>query len=260
MSNPIFSGKNSPFNNENNNQVHNPFTGQMEPQATPGAMTINGSIQKTGILFGIVILAAAIGWFLIPMSLALPLSLIAFVAGLAIVFKKNISKPLIFTYAGLMGLMVGSLSMAMESYLPGVVSQAVLATFAVFAAVLLLFLNGKIRSSPKITKFFMVAMVAYLLFSLVNIGMMLLGVPMAGGMFGMYSQEIAGIPIGLILGPIVILMGAYSLLLDFEFIKDGTANQLPEKYEWMAAHGIIATMLWLYLEILRFLAILGSNR
>jgi uncharacterized YccA/Bax inhibitor family protein len=104
-------------------------------------------------------------------------------------------------------------------------------------------------------------MVGYLVFSLINIGLMLFNVPLAGGAFGLLSGvEIMGIPLGLIVGVLVVIMAAYSLVLDFDQIQQGVRNGLPRQFAWMGAFGIMVTVVWLYLEILRILAIArGSN-
>lgn len=96
-------------------------------------------------------------------------------------------------------------------------------------------------------------MVGYLAFSLINVVLMLTGAN--SDPWGLRSQPIFGIPLGLILGVFVVLMAAYSLVLDFDFIQRGVNNKAPRKYGWTGAFGIMATVIWLYLEILRMLAI-----
>jgi uncharacterized YccA/Bax inhibitor family protein len=89
---------------------------------------------------------------------------------------------------------------------------------------------------------------------------MLFNVPIAGGPFGILSQEVFGIPLGLIIGVLVVIMAAYSLVLDFDSIQQGVRNGAPRQYGWVGGFGIMVTVVWLYIEILRILAILrGSN-
>jgi uncharacterized YccA/Bax inhibitor family protein len=102
-------------------------------------------------------------------------------------------------------------------------------------------------------------MVGYLVFSLVNLGLMLFNVPLAGGAFGLRSVEVFGIPLGLIIGVFVVIMAAYSLVLDFDQIQHGVRNGAPRVYGWVGAFGVMVTVVWLYVEILRILAILRGN-
>jgi uncharacterized YccA/Bax inhibitor family protein len=137
---------------------------------------------------------------------------------------------------------------------PGIVTQAVLATFAVVGVTLALFASGKVRASARATKIFLIAMVGYLVFSLINVGLMLFGV--STDPWGLRTGvDIFGIPLGVILGVLAVLLGAYSLVLDFDFIQKGVQNRIPKKYQWTGAFGVMVTVIWLYLEILRLIAI-----
>jgi uncharacterized YccA/Bax inhibitor family protein len=171
------------------------------------------------------------------------------------IFKREPSPALILAYALAQGVFLGGISAYYEAAYPGIVSQASLATLSVVGVTLALFASGKIRASAKATKVFLIAMVGYLVFSLINWVVMIFGGADANpwGLRG--SVEIAGIPLGLILGVLVVIMGAYSLVLDFDFIQRGVRNGAPRKYAWTGAFGIMVTVIWLYLEILRMIAI-----
>lgn len=231
----------------------NPFS-PVPTQTDAGLMTFENTMHKTIEMFVIVLATAAVGWF-IPV-LSLPAMLIGLVLGLVIAFKKEPNPALIRIYAVFEGLFVGGISSILENYYPGVVSQAVLATLVVVGTTLALYKNGKIRSTPKMTRFFTIAITAYAIFSLVNLGLQLTGA--IDGMFGIYSQTVFGIPIGLALGAFAILMGTYSLILDFEFVDRGIANRIAERYGWTAAFGIVVTVIWIYVEILRLISILRN--
>ncbi|MBC9703894.1 MAG: Bax inhibitor-1/YccA family protein [Enterococcus sp.] len=223
--------------------------------STPSVMTIDNTIRKSIILFAIVLAGAGVGWF-IP-GLYFVAALIGLVLGLVISFKKSINVPLIVSYAAFEGIFVGGLSSVLENVYPGVVLQSVLATFAVIGTTLLLFTSGKVRTSPKMTKFFLIAMTSYLVFSLINVGLQLTGI--AGGDWGLYSATVFGIPLGFVLGIFAVLMGAYSLIMDFEHIQHGVRNRLPEKYGWLASFGLVVTVIWIYVEILRLISIIRGN-
>jgi uncharacterized YccA/Bax inhibitor family protein len=239
-----------------------------------GRMTVEDTVWKTVGLFAILLVTAAVGWVwtmagvtpanpnpsILPWMLG---GLGAFVLSLVVIFgsRTKVRPALIFAYAAFEGLFVGGISAFFEFIWPGIVVQATLATFAVVGVTLALFASGKIRASKRATKIFLIAMVGYLVFSLINIGLMLFNVPLAGGAFGLLSGvEIMGIPLGLIVGVLVVIMAAYSLVLDFDQIQQGVRNGLPRQFAWMGAFGIMVTVVWLYLEILRILAIArGSN-
>lgn len=227
----------------------------LAPTSDGSVMTFENTMQKTVITFTVLIAAAAIGWFF-PI-LALPAVVIGFVLGLVNSFKKEPSPPLILAYAVFEGLAVGGLSSLMEQEESGIVSQAVLATLCVVASVLFLYKSGKVRATPKMTRFFMIATMGYLLFSVVNFMLMVTGV--VRDPWGLRSSVMiphTDIPLGVALGIFAVLLGAYSLILDFTFLDQGVANQLPEKYGWTAAFGIVVTVVWIYIEILRLMRFL----
>ncbi|WP_165069746.1 Bax inhibitor-1/YccA family protein [Marisediminicola senii] len=228
------------------------------PAATPSdtdRMTYEDTIVKTVVSFGILLVGAAVGWF-IPV-LALPAALVGFVLALVNIFKKKPSPPLILSYAAVQGVFVGGISGIFESMYPGIAVQAVLATLTVVGVTLALFASGKVRASKRATKIFLIAMVGYAAFSLINFGLMIFGANTEP--FGLRSQEIFGIPLGLIIGVFVVLLAAYSLVLDFDNVQTGVRRGAPRIYGWSAAFGIMLTVIWLYLEIIRMIAILRSN-
>jgi uncharacterized YccA/Bax inhibitor family protein len=215
-------------------------------------MTVEDTIAKTGISFGVLLVAAVVGW-IVPV-LAVPAAIVGFVLALVNIFKREPSPALILAYAGAQGLFVGGISSFFEMQWPGIVSQAVIATLVVVGVTLALFASGKIRASKRATKIFLIAMVGYAVFSLVNVGLVMFGA--IDSPFGLSSQvEIMGIPLGLILGVFVVLMAAYSLVLDFDMIQQGVRNRAPRKYGWSGAFGIMVTVIWLYMELLRMFAI-----
>ena len=231
--------------------------GQQPPVIQPSdkPMTYENTISKTVMLFLIVLAFGAVGWF-VPI-LALPAAIIGLVLGLVNAFKKEPSVPLIVLYAVFQGVFLGGISGIFESQWSGIVSQAIIGTLAVFAVVLLLFRSGKVRTSPRATKIFMVAIIGYAAFSLINVVLMWTGVN--SDPWGMYGAKIFGIPLGVVIGGLAILLASYSLVMDFELIQNGVKNRVPEKWAWSAAFGLMVTLIWLYVEILRILAILRGN-
>jgi uncharacterized YccA/Bax inhibitor family protein len=217
-------------------------------------MTFENTMHKVVESFVTVLAFAALGAFF-PI-LAFPGMIVGLVLGLVNAFRKEPNVALIRAYSVAQGLFVGGITAILERSMPGIALQAVLATLIVIGTVLALYRSGKVRSTPKMTRFFMIAATAYLIFALVNLALQLTGA--IDGMFGMYSAEIFGIPLGLIIGPFAILLGTYSLILDFEFVQRGIANRIPERYGWTAAFGIVVTVIWIYVEILRLIAIIRN--
>jgi uncharacterized YccA/Bax inhibitor family protein len=216
-------------------------------------LTHENAIQKTVMLFGVLLACAAVGWML-PV-LAIAGAVVGLVLGIINAFRKTPSVPLIIAYAAFEGLFVGGISAIFELTWPGVVVQAVLATLVTVGVVLALFASGKIRASAKATKIFLIAMVSYLLFSLLNFGLMIFGVLDAP--FGLRSADIPGtnIPFGVVIGVLAVIMASYSLVLDFDYIQQGVRNQIPVKFGWQAGFGILVTVVWIYVEFLRLFAL-----
>jgi uncharacterized YccA/Bax inhibitor family protein len=234
-------------------------------------MSVEDTVWKTAGLFGILLVTAAVGWVwtlggltytgtvaLMPWMIG---ALGGFVLAMVITFtsRKKVRPALIFAYAAFEGLFVGGISAFFEGMWPGIVMQATLATVAVVGVTLALFASGKIRASAKMTKIVMIAMLGYLVFSVLNLILMWTNVLPEGQAFGLYSMKVAGIPLGLIIGVLVVFMAAYSLVMDFDQIQQGVRNGAPRTYGWVGAFGIMVTVVWLYVEILRIIAILRGN-
>ena len=231
------------------------------PTATPGQtgrMTVEDTIIKTILAFAVLLGGAYLGWTFA----SFPVMIVGLVGGLVLglvnTFKKVPSPALIIAYAALEGLFVGSISMVFNSMWDGIVTQAVIGTLGVIGVTLFLFLSGRFRSSARMTKIVSVAMIGYLVYQVVNMILMATGVT-GNAQFGLSSANIMGIPLGLIIGVVVVFLAAYSLVLDFESIKIGAERGVPAVYAWQGAFGILVTVVWLYLEILRMLAIARGN-
>lgn len=234
--------------------------GVLPPRTVPAGerMSYDGVVGSTAALFGVLLVGALAGWFF-P-ALTMPGLLVGLVLGLVNSFKRSPSPALILIYGAAEGLFLGGVSAAFEAFYGGIVVQAVLATLCVFVATLVLFATGVVRASARATKILMIAMGGYLLFSLVNLGVMVFG-GASGNPWGLNgSVEIFGIPLGVLIGVLAVLMAAYSLVLDFDYIAQGVRNGAPKRFAWQAAFGLVVTLVWLYVEFLRLFAILAGNR
>jgi uncharacterized YccA/Bax inhibitor family protein len=233
-------------------QLNELYASPSATSADTGRMSYEDTIVKIASSFAILLVGAVIGW-VFP-ALFLPAALIGFVLALVNIFKKQPSPALILSYAAVEGVFVGGISSFFQQMFPGIVVQAVIGTLIVVGVTLALFASGKVRASKKATKVFMIAMIGYVVFALLNFGLMATGVNTEP--FGLRSLEILpGVPLGALIGIFVILLAAYSLVLDFDSIKTGVERGAPRIYGWTGAFGIMITVVWLYLEILRLLAI-----
>jgi uncharacterized YccA/Bax inhibitor family protein len=224
------------------------------PSATAvdtGRMTMDDVVMKTGLMFAVLLPLAALNFYLQNPLLTFGGVIVGLVLGLVISFKQSTSAPLTLAYAAAEGLFLGGISAVFEQRWPGVVPQAILGTLGVFAAALFAYKSGRVRVTPKFQRTVLIAMGGYLIFALVNMVVRLSG---HGGDFGL-QQGAFGIAIGVF----AIGLAAAMLILDFDFAEQGVKNGLPERYSWLAAFGLVVTLVWLYIEILRLLAILRGN-
>lgn len=221
-----------------------------EPIPAGERLTMNDVMVKTGINLGLVAVGAAVAWV---MPVLLLLGMVGgLVLGLVNSFKKKVSPVLVMTYALMEGLLLGGLSAVVDMRYPGVAIQAVLATLVVAGTTLALFANGKLRATPKLNKIFMIGAIGYMAYGLISI--------LGAGIFGssLNSFSIGGIPLGLVVGLFAVALATYSLLLDFTTTSEAVEAGLPERESWRLAFGLTASLVWLYVEILRVLMYLAS--
>lgn len=220
--------------------------------AQTGRLTYDDVIVKTGGLLALLVVVAAATYAFAP-GLWVVGMIVGLVLGLVNAFKRNPSPLLITAYAVAEGVFVGGISKFYESaFGAGLVPQAVLATVAVFASALVLFRSGKVRVTPKFTRFLIIGLVGYVAFSLLNL---VLAFVFPGEMFGPLRGGFLGVVVGLV----AVGLAAMSLIMDFDSIKRGVEQGAPAKFAWSAAFGLIVTLVWLYLELLRLLAILRGD-
>jgi uncharacterized YccA/Bax inhibitor family protein len=217
-----------------------------------GRMTIDDVVIKTGIMFAVLLPLAVINYIVASPLLTFGGAILGLVLGLVVAFKQSTSPALVLSYAGAEGLFVGGISRFYEDVWNGVVAQAVLGTLAVFAVALLAYKSGRVRATPKFRKIVLVAMGGYLVFCLANLVVLLIG---AGDpVWGLRAG-----PLGFLIGLFAVGLAAAMLILDFDFAEQGVRNGLPERYSWLAAFGLVVTLIWLYIEMLRLIAILRGN-
>ena len=221
-----------------------------EPIPADERLTMNDVLVKTAINLGLVVVGAVVAWY-VPVLMLLGL-LGGLVLGLVNSFKQKVSPVLVMAYALMEGMMLGGLSAIVNLRYPGTAIQAVLATIVVAGVTLALFANGKIRTTPKLNKIFMIGALSYLGYGLVSM--------LTAGLFGfsLNSMSIGGIPLGLPIALIAVAMATYSLLIDYTTTAEAVDAGLPQSESWRLAFGLTASLVWLYVEILRVLMYLAS--
>lgn len=228
-----------------------------------GAMTLNGTVNKTGLLLLITLAGAMFSWSQAATALAggdagllMPYALGGaiggFIVALVTIFKKQWSPVTAPLYAGLEGLFLGAVSAIFEMRFPGIVMQAVGLTFGTLAALLLAYRSGLIKATENFKLGVVAATGGIALVYLANIGMRLFGFEGMG-----FIHE--GSTIGILFSVGVVIVAALNLVLDFDFIENGVEQRAPKYMEWYAAFGLLVTLVWLYLEILRLLSKLQSR-
>jgi uncharacterized YccA/Bax inhibitor family protein len=275
-SNPVFA-RSEGFNGRRTSQSGVTYPGYDQPSAygtgapqgqetyaparPSGPMTIDTVVQKTAFTLGLTILAAAATWVLTgdpanqaEASRLMMLWMFGAFAGLGlslvISFKKSISPGLVLAFAVVEGIFVGAMSKYFEALWPGIVMNAVLGTLAAAAGTLAAYKFFNIQVGDKFRKFTIAAMFGFVGLALLSFVLRLFGTDL--GLFGFG-------PVGLVMSVIGLVIGVFMLILDFDFVERGVAAGLPEVESWRAAFGLTVTLVWIYINMLRILAILRGE-
>ena len=242
-----------------------PYRQQQAPiygdTATGGRMTIDTVVQKSGITLGLVVLTAAATWLLTPAPGALNAGVLylllmvgafgGFALSLVNSFKRIVSPGLVIAYAILEGMFVGAFSKVIDGvYGGGIVVGAVAGTFAAVAGTLAAYKFFNIRVSPTFRKWVVAAMFGFVAVALLDFVLGFFGASFGFNGFG---------PMGLVSSLLGLGLGVLMLILDFDFVERGIAAGLPERESWRAAFGLTVTIIWIYVELLRILAILRGD-
>jgi len=223
-------------------------TFQEVDQAVPadGAMTISGTVNKTGVLFLILLLGASISWSAPSTGLIFGGAIGGFIVAMVTIFKKEWSPITAPIYAALEGLFLGGISLMFEQAYNGIVYNAVFLTLGVFAAMLIVYRSGLIQVTRK---FRMGVVAATGGIALVYFASIILS------FFGIHLSLIEGSGLmGIGFSLVIVGVAALNLVLDFDMIEKGVQARAPQYFEWYASFGLMITLVWLYIEILRLLS------
>lgn len=259
--NPYAQAPTNPY--ATNPYATNPYAQQDTQYGAPQApargnvMTMDDVVSRTAITLGVVAAGAALAWALLPVSstsygLAIGAALVAFVLAMIQSFKATPVPALIIGYAAFEGVFLGVISEMFNERWSGAPFQAVLGTLAVSGATLFAYKQRWVRVTARYARIGMTIAIAFVLVTMVNMLVVAFGGADGGGLrsFG---------PLGFAVGVLAILIGCFFLTLDFKQIEDGITYGAPREESWLAAFGLTMSLVWIYLEMLRLVAILQGD-
>ena len=222
-----------------------------------GTMTYDDVVVKSLMCFGLLLVGAVAGWMsgMVAIGAAMLVALAACVVtiGLAVFiqFSKKVRPGAIVAYSLVEGFVLGALSCAFEMRYPGIVVSAVLATLVVIGVTLGAFTMGFVRNSSTLTRVAGIGSFAFFSYYLFSFALSLTGFV---NMRAVNNITLFGIPLGIIIGVLAVFIGVLCLVRDFDAVKVGVANNVPEKYSWLCTFAIMTDVIWIYLEILKILS------
>ena len=218
------------------------------------ALTHDDVVIKTAITFGAALVAGILTAWSGLYGLALPAILVGFVISLVIIFRQSTNPALVLLYSVAEGVALGALTGFLEfsnTNFQGIGFQAIVGTAGVFVGMLIVYKTGAVKVTPKFTKWLIGAGIGVVVLMLVN---MLVGLFTTGGL-GLRD----GSPLAYVFSIVCIGVAAFSLMLDFDMADRAVKEGAPARFAWYIAFGLMTTLVWLYIEILRLLSYLRSE-
>ncbi len=231
-----------------------PGAGPIMAEPQKGRMTLDDVITKTAVLLAVVVLTAAASWFMVPDTVAMPVMIAAALGGVVVAFmvafRRMLNPTLVFVYAAVEGVFVGLFSKVFESYYPGIVVSAIFASLIAFAVTLAAYKFFGVRIRGLVAKVAVVGTIAFAIAMLANFALSFAGVNLGlrAGVTGPVSMLAIGV------SAVAIILCTLNLFLDFQYIEEGINRGAPAKESWRAAMGLMVTLVWMYLELLRLLS------
>lgn len=229
-------------------QTYPTVEGAAPPSVRP--MTVDDVVVRTIGLVALVVAAAGAIWLTSEpedgLAFAFPAMIVGLVLGLVIALARVTNPLVISAYAVVMGVFLGAISQFFNSRFDGIVMQAVIATLGVFLLMGLLYKSGAIRATPRFVKFMVAALVGAAAVLLINLVITLLT--------GEPTILRDGGPLSIIVSLVFIVIASLSFILSFHEVEEGVRLGLPERYAWACAFGILVSLIWLYIEVLRLLS------
>jgi uncharacterized YccA/Bax inhibitor family protein len=213
-------------------------------------MTVDDVVIRTAMTLGLAVITGGLTIAFQAWALVLPAFLIGLVVSLIVIFTRKPNAALVLIYAAAEGVALGGITGLFDRVYPGIAFQAIVGTFGVFAAMLVVYKTGVVRVTPRMTRWVIGATVGAVFVMLAD-----LIVHLFGGNLGIRD----GSPLSIVFSLLVIGIAAFNLMLDFEQATQMIRGGYPAKWAWYAAFGLMVTLVWLYLEILRLLSYLQRN-
>jgi uncharacterized YccA/Bax inhibitor family protein len=208
-------------------------------------LTVDDVVTKTAVILVLAVIAGFVTAWSQLYWLALPAALIGFGISMFIIFKRKISPPLIIAYAVVEGIFLGAITGVFNQWYPGIAAQAIVGTMGVFGGMLIVYKTGAIRVTPRFTKMLIGGIIGVAVLMLFNLVM---------GLFGVDVGLRSGGTLAIVFSIVCIALAAFSFLLDFDSIDKAIKEGAPANTSWYFAFGLMVTLVWLYLEILRLLS------
>jgi uncharacterized YccA/Bax inhibitor family protein len=214
-------------------------------------ITVDDIVMKTAITAGAAIVAGGLTAWSGLYALALPAFIVGLVVSLIIIFKQSSNPALVLTYSIAEGIALGGIAGLVNLAYPGIAFQALIGTVGVFVGMLVVYKTGAVRVTPRFTKWLTGALIGVVVLMLVNL---VAGFFVQGGL-GLRD----GGPLAIVFSLVVIGVAAFSLLLDFDMADQAVRGGAPARFAWYIAFGLMTTLVWLYIEILRLLTYLRQE-
>lgn len=226
--------------------------GYPAPPTADRTMTVDDVVTKTAVTLATAVVAGGLTMYFQAYSLLLPAVIVGLVLSLIIIFKQVANPALVLAYSAAEGVALGAFTGVFQRLfnLPGLAFQAILGTFSVFAVMLVVYRTGAVKVTPRLTKWVIGATAGAALLMLLNLVLSLFHINLGVRDFS---------PLSIVISLVFIGIAAFNFLLDFDQADRALRSGAPAKFAWYIAFGLMTTLVWLYLEMVRLLASLQRN-
>ena len=234
-------------------ELDNLYNSPAASSSRTGRMTIDDVVARTGLLFAVLVTTGAVAWTGNLDSLMFPAVIGAFIFAMVLSFSKRVKPWAAIAYAALEGIALGGISHVYEAKYPGIVSQALIGTIGAFVGVLFAYKSKRLRVTEKFNRMMAIGLIGYMVIGFAS---------MIGSMFGLnqgFGFYKPGSSLALLLCVAGVGLATFFLVVDFDQIEKMVAAGAPHEEAWRAGFGLMVTVVWLYMEVLRLLSILRDR-
>ena len=234
-------------------ELDNLYNSPAASSSRTGRMTIDDVVARTGLLFAVLVTTGAVAWTGNLDGLMFPAVIGAFIFAMVLSFSKRVKPWAAIAYAALEGIALGGISHVYEAKYPGIVSQALIGTIGAFVGVLFAYKSKRLRVTEKFNRMMAIGLIGYMVIGFAS---------MIGSMFGLnqgFGFYKPGSSLALLLCVAGVGLATFFLVVDFDQIEKMVAAGAPHEEAWRAGFGLMVTVVWLYMEVLRLLSILRDR-